>query len=126
MIQLGRRGPDTCILTHATPNSLLQTWPESHPAEYTQVPGAAFLGLVEAVQQGEAYGARPTGTAKGLSPGQTKVLLGVGSYRMLQGWSQNESPLETKEESKPFSRQGLIPPKKNHRVSSHLSSHLSK
>lgn len=84
MIQLGRRGPDTCILTHATPNYLLQTWPESHPAEYTQVPGAAFLGLVEAVQQGEAYGARPTGTAKGLSPGQTEVLLGVGSYRMLQ------------------------------------------
>lgn len=51
---IGGRGPDTCILTHATPNSLLQTWPESHPAEYTQVPGAAFLGLVEAVQQGEA------------------------------------------------------------------------
>lgn len=54
MVPSGRRGPDTCILTHAILDSLLQTWPESHPAEYTQVSGAAFLGLVEAVQQGEA------------------------------------------------------------------------
>ena len=63
---IGEASPPSCtptpsthafILTHATLDSSLffffQNLPEGHPAEHTQVPGAAFLGLVEALQQGE-------------------------------------------------------------------------
>lgn len=49
--------PHTCVLTPATPDSLLQNRPEGHPEEHMQVPAAAFLGLVEAPQQGAGLGA---------------------------------------------------------------------
>lgn len=111
IVPLGRPGPDACILIHATPGSLLQNWPESHPAEHTQVPGAAFLGLVEALQQGEARGARQPALLLGATVlGRRRCFLRVGSYRMLQEQFKTESTLETKEKSSLLPDRGQIPP----------------
>ena len=46
--------PRILYFNHATPDSFLQDGPQGHPAEHTQVLAAAFLGLVEALRQGES------------------------------------------------------------------------
>lgn len=110
-----RPGPNTGTLIHETPASFLQNWPESHPAEHTQIPGAAFLGLVEALQQGRSRGASL------LLPGG----LGGGASR---GWeatgSCRDSPKMRRRTLASFQTGANSSLRDNHSVSSRLISSL--
>ena len=108
--------PPACLHCNpCNPRFFLQNAPEGHLEEHTQVPVAAFLGLVEALHQGEDLG--PRFRAQG-------PLGGGRPPRELQGRFGNEGALE--EECSLLSDRGGFPPEKNDGVSSQLSTYPSK